>query len=203
MAIDESVGESSYQYCLQVHLRNCTLFFPFFLTNCMQWLFYLILVSAAVKTRIAPRAATKITFDSLLFSSITSITSLSLGQFKVGFRGTKTIMASRQCNPESFCASGKFLRVTLEIGLGSFRMVWKVSGESGKFPDSLESFRMVWKLSGWSGKFLDGLESFWMVWKVCGWTGNFPDGLESFRMFWKLYGGSGNFLDGLESFGVV
>ena len=83
MAIDESVGESSYQYCLQVHLRNCTLVFPFFLTNCMQWLFYLILVSAAVKTRIAPRAATKITFDSLLFSSITSITCLSLGQFKV------------------------------------------------------------------------------------------------------------------------
>ena len=31
MAIDESVGESSYQYCLQVHLRNCTLvFFLFF-----------------------------------------------------------------------------------------------------------------------------------------------------------------------------
>ena len=29
---------------------------------------------------------------------------------------------------ESFCASGKFLRVTLEIALGSFRMVWKVSG---------------------------------------------------------------------------
>ena len=85
MAIDESVGESSYQYCLQVHLRNCTLvFFSFFLTNCVQWLFYLILVSAAVKTRIAPRAATKITFDSLLFSSITSITCLSLGQFKVG-----------------------------------------------------------------------------------------------------------------------
>ena len=84
MAIDESVGESSYQYCLQVHLRNCTLvFFSFFLTNCVQWLFYLILVSAAVKTRIAPRAATKITFDSLLFSSITSITCLSLGQFKV------------------------------------------------------------------------------------------------------------------------
>lgn len=84
MAIDESIGESSYQYCLQVHLRNCTLvFFPFFLTNCLQWLFYLILVSAAVKTRIAPRAATKITFDSLLFSSITSITCLSLGQFKV------------------------------------------------------------------------------------------------------------------------
>ena len=85
MAIDESVGESSYQYCLQVDtfkkLHSC--FFPLFLTNCMQWLFYLILVSAAVKTRIAPRAATKITFDSLLFSSITSITCLSLGQFKV------------------------------------------------------------------------------------------------------------------------
>ena len=27
MAIDESVGESSYQYCLQVHLKNCTIVF--------------------------------------------------------------------------------------------------------------------------------------------------------------------------------
>ena len=78
--------------------------------------------------------------------------------------------------------SGKFLRVTLEIALGSFRMVWKVSGESGKCPDGLESFRMVWKLSGWSGKFLDCLETFRMVWKISGWSGKFPDGLESFRM---------------------
>ena len=33
-------------------------------------------------------------------------------------RGTKTIVA---------LPSGKFLRVTLEIALGSFRMVWKVT----------------------------------------------------------------------------
>ena len=43
-------------------------------------------------------------------------------------RGTKTIVASWHCHPESFCASGKCLRVTLEIALGSFQMVWKVSG---------------------------------------------------------------------------
>ena len=81
-------------------LHSC--FFPFFLTTCMQWLFYLILVSAAVKTRIAPRAATKITFDSLLFSSITSITCLSLGQFKVclvsdSFHNVCIVFAGEQC----------------------------------------------------------------------------------------------------------
>ena len=62
-------------------------------------------------------------------------------------RVTKTIVASWQCHAESFCASGKSLRVTLEITLGSFQMVWKVSGWSGKFPDSLESFRIIWKVS--------------------------------------------------------
>ena len=35
-------------------------------------------------------------------------------------RGTKNIVALWHCHPESFCASGKFLRVTLEIALGSF-----------------------------------------------------------------------------------
>ena len=41
-------------------------------------------------------------------------------------RGTKTIVASWHCHPEVFCASRKFLRVTLEIAPGSFWMVWKV-----------------------------------------------------------------------------
>ena len=62
-------------------------------------------------------------------------------------RGTKTIVASWHCHPESFCASGKFLRVTLEIALGSFQTVWKISGWSGKSPDSLDIFRMVQKVS--------------------------------------------------------
>ena len=63
-------------------------------------------------------------------------------------RGTKTIVALWHCHPEIFCVSGKFLRITLEIALESFQMVWKVSGLSGKFPDCLESYRMVWKVSG-------------------------------------------------------
>ena len=39
--------------------------------------------------------------------------------------------------------SGKFLPVTLEIAMGSFQMVWKVSGWSEKFSDNLESFQIV------------------------------------------------------------
>ena len=42
-------------------------------------------------------------------------------------RGPKTIVASWHCHPESFCASGKFLRVTLENVLGSLRTVCKIS----------------------------------------------------------------------------
>ena len=48
------------------------------------------------------------------------------GQGGLG-RVPKTWVAGWHCHPESFCASGKFLRVTIEIALGSFRMVWKVS----------------------------------------------------------------------------
>ena len=57
--------------------------------------------------------------------------------------------------------TGKFLHVqkvfvrTYKIGhkikpqlLKSFQTVWKVSGLSGKFPDSLESLQTVWKISG-------------------------------------------------------
>ena len=67
MAIEESIGESAYQYY-------------------NQWLFYLILVSNSVMFN-RPEATTEITFDGrLLFSSTISIISLSMGQFKVLLR---------------------------------------------------------------------------------------------------------------------
>ena len=96
-------------------------------------------------------------------------------------RGTKTIVASWHCHPESFCASGKFLRVTLEIALGSFQTVWKISGLSrwsGKVPDSLENFQRVWKISGWSRKFP---ESFRLVRIFSRWFRKFP-------IAWKVSG---------------
>ena len=49
---------------------------------------------------------------------------------------------------EGFCASRKFLRVTLQIALGSFHIVWKVSKLSGKFLDGLSIFWMVRKFPG-------------------------------------------------------
>ena len=42
-------------------------------------------------------------------------------------RGPKTWVAGWHCHPESFCASGKFLRITPEIAMGSFRTLWKIS----------------------------------------------------------------------------
>ena len=42
-------------------------------------------------------------------------------------RVPKTWVAGWHCHPESFCASGKFLRVTLKIALRSFRTLWKIS----------------------------------------------------------------------------
>ena len=63
MALEESVGEAAWQFLL-------------------QWLFYLALVSSVVKSD-GPAAATEITFNSLVFSSIFSVVSLSLGQLKV------------------------------------------------------------------------------------------------------------------------
>ena len=61
MALEESVGEAAWQFLL-------------------QWLFYLALVSSVVKS---DSPATEITFNSLVFSSIFSVVSLSLGQLKV------------------------------------------------------------------------------------------------------------------------
>ena len=100
-------------------------------------------------------------------------------------RGTKTIVALWHCHPESFWASGKFLRVTHEIALGSFQTVWKISGWSGKFSDSLNIFQMVHKISGYPGKFPDSPDIFQMVKKVSGKTGKFPD---IFRMVQKVSG---------------
>ena len=42
----------------------------------------------------------------------------------------------------------------------TIRTVWKVSEETGKFPDSLESFQTFWKFSEQTGKFPDSLETF-------------------------------------------
>ena len=103
-------------------------------------------------------------------------------------RGRKTQDARMHCIPESFCASGKFLRVYTKLTLKSSQL-------SGKFPDSLESFRTVWKVSGQSGKCPDSLESFRTVWKVSGQFGKIPDSLESFRTVWKNSGQSGKFPD--------
>lgn len=64
-SIDESLIESSYQ-------------------QVFQWLFYLLLVSYTVR-REGAEAATELTFWSLLPSSVLSIISLSLGQYKAHF----------------------------------------------------------------------------------------------------------------------
>ena len=89
MSVDESVGESSYQFLLQV-------------------LFYLILVATNVRAADDPtviiqllltfllfsiflqKADTTITFDELRFSSTMSVLSLSMGQFKVSLQPHET-----------------------------------------------------------------------------------------------------------------
>ena len=117
-------------------------------------------------------------------------------KFLLYARVPKTSSARRHCRPESFCASGKFLRVFTKLDINinlrvnnflhfpecleSFSTVWKVSGKSGKFPESMESFRRVWKVSGQSGKFPDSLESFQTVWKLSRQFGKFPDSLARF-----------------------
>ena len=63
----------------------------------------------------------------------------------------------------------------------SFQTVWKLSGNSEKFSESLESFWTIWKDFNQSGKFLDSLECFWTIWKVYNQLGKFPDTLERQR----------------------
>ena len=101
-------------------------------------------------------------------------------------RVPKTWVSGWHCHPESFCASGKFLRAT----------AWNCNGE---FPDPLENFQIVWIFSGLSGKFLDSLESFRIGWIFSGWSWKFPD---IFRMIRKISGQRGKFLDSLESFWI-
>ena len=81
--------------------------------------------------------------------------------------------------------------------------IFKVSGQSGNFSDSLKSFRTVWKVYWQYGKFLDSLESFQTVWKVSKQSGKLPDILESFQIINKLFGQCENFPDSLQSFRTV
>ena len=74
-------------------------------------------------------------------------------------RGRKTWMAGWQCQPESFCASGKFWRFTIKSTL-RMTVISKTC---------LESFQIVWKAFRWSGKFPYHLKKF-------------PDNLESFHI---------------------
>ena len=103
-----------------------------------------------------------------------------------------------------------------------FQTVWKISRRSGRFPDSLDDSRIAFNFSGQSERFpcslenfLDSLEDFWKVWKILWQSGRFPDSLddfqtvlkisrqsvrcpdsvENFRTVWKISGQSGRFLD--------
>lgn len=65
MGVEESIGESSYQFCI-------------------QWIVYLATISFALKFPEAPTFDQSNTFGILRFAStISSIFSLSMGQFKV------------------------------------------------------------------------------------------------------------------------
>ena len=75
-------------------------------------------------------------------------------------------------------------------------MVWEVSRQSGKFPDSLEAFQTVRKVSRRLGKQPDSLEIF-------SWSGNFPDSLKIFLTVWKVSGQCGRLTDCLETFQTV
>ena len=86
MATEESIGESGFQYCI-------------------QWLFFLILVSNSVKS-CGPEAATNITFDSLKFSSTISIVSLSMGQFKVLIGNLKSFVIRTEPEPNFLFVAG-------------------------------------------------------------------------------------------------
>ena len=62
-------------------------------------------------------------------------------RWRVGIANRKVI-----ASPESFCAClQNWLKIKSKhsISLKSFWIVWKVSGNSGNMPDSLESFQTV------------------------------------------------------------
>ena len=105
---------------------------------------------------------------------------LDIGEDMVCIGGPKTWVAGWHCHPESFCASGKFLRVTLKIARGSLRTLWKISRQSGYFPDFPESFQLAWKVSRQAVYFPDRLDIVRMIRKVSGLPGKFPNSLEGF-----------------------
>ena len=97
------------------------------------------------------------------------------------------------------------------------RTVWKMSRQSGRFPDCLEDLQTVWKISRQSGRFPDSVEHFQTIWKIFGQylkfldllqdfracLGNALDSLEDFPKVWKILRQSGRFPDGLEYFQTV
>ena len=120
-------------------------------------------------------------------------------------RGRNTMRAREQCSPESFCASGKFLRLECIFGQLPyiwesfcliFRNVWiffnisfRASEPSrllGRFPKNLdwlqtntpESFQFIL-----SGNFTECLESFAQYGFL---SGNLPYFLEDIQVVWKL-----------------
>ena len=60
------------------------------------------------------------------------------------FRVRKTHVSWWHCHLESFCASGKFLRVSMKSTI-------KRHAQMHRFPGGLQSFRMVWKVFGLVG----------------------------------------------------
>ena len=110
------------------------------------------------------------------------------------------------CAVDSLIFAGRIRYFYPLIKSFSLTGVLKLSGLSGKFPDnldSLESFQTVWKVSRQSGKFPDSLESFQTVWQVFSQPGKFPDSLESFQTFCKVSRHSGKFSVSLQSFQTV
>ena len=114
-------------------------------------------------------------------------------------RGRNRSRAREHCSPESFCASGKFVRVECNC-----QYIRKTTGLSGNFPDCLEIFQMVLKPSRLSGNY--HYKNKWSLGTsfdsggfpvVCKLSGNFLDCVQTFR---KL---SGNFLDYLQNFQIV
>ena len=73
-------------------------------------------------------------------------------------------------------------RILVEVpgGPESFQTVWKISRQSGKFPDDVESSQLVQKVFQIVWNFFDSVESFQIVWRLSSRSGKFPDGLESF-----------------------
>ena len=66
-----------------------------------------------------------------------------------------------------------------------FWIFWMISIPSGRFPENLENFRIVWRISGESGKrsrqsgrFPDSLGCIMTVWNISGQSGRFPDSLK-------------------------